>query len=101
MASDWEGIVGRVDDGEIARPRESEERCRIVLNRGQRRGDVVLEVGGYGSHGIGYLVELCELGIERPEWEEVLADRDGLLRSVEYGAYEWTDSRAQETETDG
>ena len=41
-----------------------------------------------------------ELGVEGPGRKEILADRDGLLRTVEYGTYEGTDGRSQETQAD-
>lgn len=61
-------------DGEVARSRESEERGRIVLDGRERRRHVFLQVRRHGTHGVGYLCELRELGVERAEWEEILAD---------------------------
>lgn len=84
-------------DGEVARSRECEEGGRILLDGGEGRCHVVLKVGRHRAHGVGYLAELGELGVEGAQGEEILADCDGLLRSVKHGAYERTDGGAQET----
>lgn len=59
-----------------------------MLDGSERRCHIVLQVRGHRPHGVGYLGELCELGVERAEGKEILANRDGLLRSVKYGTYE-------------
>lgn len=87
-------------DGEVAGSSEGEERGRILLDGSERRCHVVLQVRRHRPHGVGCLGELCELGVERAQGEEVLANRDGLLRSVKYGTYERAHAGSQETETD-
>ena len=88
-------------DGEVARSREREERGRILLDRGQGLRDVVLQVTRHGPHGVGDVAKLCELGVERPQGEEILADGEDLLRPVEHRADERTHARRQEAQPDG
>lgn len=71
-----------------------------MLDGSERRGHIVLQVRGHRAHGVGYLGELCELGVERAEGKEILANRDGLLRSIKYGTYERAHAGGQETQTD-
>ena len=88
-------------DGEVSGSRECEEGGRILLDGSERRCHVGLQVRGHGSHGVGYVAELCEFGVEGAQGEEILANRDSLLCSVKYSPYERTDAGTQETETDG
>ena len=62
----------------------------MILDSGKRRGHVVLEVVGYGVHGVANFAELRELRVEGAEGEETLGDRDFGLCTGEHG----TDERA-------
>ena len=79
-------------DGEVSGSSEGKERDRVVLDGGEGRCDVILQVRRHGPHGVGDLTELRELGVERAEGKEILADGDGLLRSVEHGTDERSDA---------
>ena len=95
------GDGGERGDGEVSGAGEGEECSGILLDGGEGGGDVVLEVGRDGFHGLGNVGELGELGVEGAEGEEVFADGDGLLGAVEDGADDGTDGRGEEAEADG
>ena len=61
----------------------------------------MLQIGRHSPHGVGDFAKLCELRVECPHGEEILADRGGLHRSIEYCTNNFTRARSQEAETEG